>query len=80
MTFNNTVDVKALINMILNVIDKSNEFYNDFKWYSNVNYTTTTEYYGELRVFLKKIIDLKAVPAYEEEIQELYFALDKNFQ
>ena len=79
MIFINTNDVKLLINMILDKIDKNNEFYNDFKWFSKVNYTTTTEYYGELRIFLKKILDLKVTPAYKNEVQELYLILDKKF-
>lgn len=79
MEFNNITDVKKLMNMISNVLDKTNEYYDDFKWFSNVNYTTTTEYYGELRNFLKKIIQSKNVPVLEEEIQELYNALNQIF-
>jgi len=79
MEFNDISDVKELINKILSVIDNTNEFYDDFKWFSSVNYTTTTEYYGELREFIKKIIDLNRLPVLKNEIQELYNVLNQIF-
>jgi hypothetical protein len=79
MTFNSTEEVKSLINSILNNINKDNLYYNDLKWFSNVNYTTTSEYYGELKIFLEKIVDEATFMAWRDSLSDLLQAIKNIF-
>ncbi|WP_312105502.1 hypothetical protein [Pygmaiobacter massiliensis] len=76
MQYRNTNDIKHKIKDILDSIDTSNDYYGEFKWFSKVNYTTTTEYYGELRIFLLKVIQDERFVDYKSELQELYNVID----
>lgn len=77
MQYKSVNDVKQKINSVLNSLDKSNNFYEDFKWFSKVNYTTTTEYYGELRAFLSKVLQDEKFMDYKNDLQELYDVIDE---
>lgn len=77
MQYKNANDVKRKMNSVLDSLDKSNNFYEDFKWFSKVNYTTITEYYGELRVFLSKVLQDEKFIYYRNDLQELYDVIDE---
>ena len=53
MIYKNTAELKSKIVQIMNSTDKNSKYYNDLKWFSNMNYTTTTEYFGELKLYLQ---------------------------
>ena len=71
MRFQNITDIKMEMEDIMNAIGSSNTYYKDFKWFSKVNYTTTTEYYGELREFLLKVIEDENFVSFHENLKEL---------
>lgn len=72
MEFNDLRDAKMLMSQLANNVDKSNKYYEDFVWFSNINYTTCSEYHGELKVFVQKLIEENRVPAMKEDVVNLY--------
>lgn len=70
-------DIKMMMENIMNSISSSSAYYNDFKWFSKVNYTTTTEYYGELREFLYKVIKDNELIFFHEDLKELCSVIDE---
>lgn len=77
MKFQSITDIKLMMENIMVSIGSSNTYYNDFKWFSKVNYTTTTEYYGELREFLFKVIKDNTLISFHEDLKELCSVIDK---
>ena len=65
MIYKNTAELKSKIVQIMNSTDKNSKYYNDLKWFSNINYTTTTEYFGELKLFLLDIVNLDEFKHYK---------------
>ena len=51
MKFNHIEDVKRYINFLKNISNEGSKWYRDLEWFSSVNYTTTSEYFGELVKF-----------------------------
>lgn len=80
MIFSELNDIKNLMKTIITEIDQTNPLYKDFIWFSSVNYTTTTEYYGELKIFLSHILSEGNVPCHQEELTSLLATLEKTFQ
>lgn len=78
MQYESVNDVKQMMKNILDSLDPKSDYYNDFKWFSKVNYTTTTEYYGELRIFLLQIQRDNRLKSYQNDLQELYEMIDKT--
>lgn len=76
MRYKNVDDVKQKMKNMFDSIETSNEFYDEFKWFSKINYTTTTEYYGELRIFLMKVLEYKWSLDDEKELRELFCAIN----
>lgn len=65
-------DVKNLLKAVSNSIEKSDPLHQQFKWYSEANFSVASEYYGELKLFLTRIliVDKISVP-YEKELKKL---------
>ena len=55
----------------MNSTDKNSKYYNDLKWFSNINYTTTTEYFGELKLFLLDIVNLDEFKHYKSDLLDI---------
>lgn len=53
-----------------------NRYYRDWLWFSSVNYTTTTEYFGELKILVKKMIESHDYCEEKERLTILYNALN----
>ena len=77
MNFNCIEDIKFLINKILECIDKTDVYYNDLNWFSEVNYTTTTEYFGELKIFINKIINYPKFSEFYLDLKQLLNSLEE---
>lgn len=67
----NTAELKSKIVQIMNSTDKNSKYYNDLKWFSNINYTTTTEYFGELKLFLLDIVNLDEFKHYKSDLLDI---------
>ena len=64
-------ELKSKIVQIMNSTDKNSKYYNDLKWFSNINYTTTTEYFGELKLFLLDIVNLDEFKHYKSDLLDI---------
>ena len=71
MIYKNTAELKSKIVQIMNSTDKNSKYYNDLKWFSNINYTTTTEYFGELKLFLSDIVNLDEFKHYKSDLLDI---------
>lgn len=71
MFYKNTDELKNKIIQIMNSTDKNSKYYSDFQWFSNINYTTTTEYFGELKLFLLDIVDSDEFKNYKTDLLEM---------
>ena len=72
MGYQSIDDIKAKMEMMMHSVGRENEYYDDFKWFSKVNYTTTTEYFGELRAFVSSVMKDDAMAYYKKDLQEIY--------
>lgn len=72
MEFNDLQDAKKLMARLADTVDPLNKYYYDYKWFSNINYTTSSEYHGELKLFIKTLIDENEIPTMKNDIQDLY--------
>ena len=79
MEFNDANDVKMFISNILIDVNDESDLCCDLKWFSNINYSTPTEYYGELMLFLGVIINDKRVEKHKDDIQKLTIKLKELF-
>ena len=59
MIYKNTAELKSKIVQIMNSTDK------------NINYTTTTEYFGELKLFLLDIVNLDEFKHYKSDLLDI---------
>lgn len=48
MKYADIIMIRNEVKMLLKSMDTQNIYYNDFEWFSEVNYTTTTEYLKEV--------------------------------
>lgn len=71
MIYKNTAELKSKIFQIMNSTDKNSKYYNDLKWFSNINYTTTAEYFGELKLFLLDIVNLDEFKHYKSDLLDI---------
>ena len=79
MKFNKIEDVKNFVTIIKEKFASNIEMYNRLAWFENVNYTTTSEYYGELLILLDEIVELKEINELKGDVIELIKVLQKIF-
>ena len=77
MKYMDMVTIKNEMKLIVELMDIENSYYNDFKWFSEINYTTTTEYLGELRSFIKKVQYNNELKKYQKKIRRICKSIDK---
>ena len=53
MNYNHIDNVKNFIKQLKEFCGVDSKWYNELDWFSSVNYTTSSEYYGELLLFIK---------------------------
>ena len=71
MNFKELDDIKEFMQKVRDIVGDSSQLYKDLDWFSSINYTTRTEYLGELKIFLEKIIDDKEVSDHKNELCDL---------
>lgn len=57
MEFHSVTDVKQYMATRRQTIAPSSAWWDELDWFSAVNYTTTSEYFGELRLLVQKMLD-----------------------
>lgn len=72
MEFKDLRDAKTLMSNLAHLVGKTNRYYDEFVWFSSINYTTISEYQGELKFFLNEMIVQNDIPAMNEEVTSLY--------
>ena len=80
MKFNHIEDVKSYINFLKNISNEGSKWYRDLEWFSSVNYTTTSEYFGELVKFIEKVVADGAFKEQKEELIQLHDTIKACFQ
>lgn len=79
MKFESVSDIKNFINIICNSTECNNKYYDDLIWYSKANYTMSTEYYGDIKIFVEKIIAEPTFAQYKDDLKQLLTQLNKLF-
>ena len=68
----NIYDVKILLKKVADALDDDHILHGEFEWYSQANFTIASEYYGELKLFLTRILILDKISVpYEKELKKL---------
>ena len=68
----NIYDVKILLKKVADALDEGHILHGEFEWYSQANFTIASEYYGELKLFLTRILILDKISVpYEKELKKL---------
>ena len=80
MKFNHIEDVRRYINFLKNISNEGSKWYRDLEWFSSVNYTTTSEYFGELVKFIEKVVADGAFKEQKEELIQLHDTIKACFQ
>lgn len=71
-------DVKMLLKKVSNSLEDDNALREEFQWYSQANFTIASEYYGELKLFLTKVLIIEQVQVpYIKELKRLLKQLNK---
>lgn len=79
MNFIDLLDATHLMQKVVETLSEDDPAYQDFKFFSAINYTTQSEYRQELKEFLKQLINGKAMPKnllqtdnLAQDIEDLY--------
>ena len=79
MKFDSIEDIKKYILYLKENCHEESKWYEDLSWFSSNNYTTTSEYFGELILFAKRLIKDKEMKKYKYELLELENVLEAYF-
>ena len=77
--FDNVESIKEYILFLKDNCYEESKWYEDLEWFSSINYTTTSEYFGELMLFLKQLINAEEMKKYKCELIELENVLKSYF-
>lgn len=80
MKFDNIENIKKYILYLKDNCHEESKWYEDLIWFSANNYTTTSEYFGELMLFLKQLIEAEEMKKYKCELLELENVLKAYFK
>lgn len=80
MEFNNIENIKKYILYLKDNCPEESKWYDDLNWFSSNNYTTTSEYFGELMLFLKQLIQADEMKKNRCELLELEKVLKAYFE
>ncbi len=80
MKFNHIEDVKRYIQFLMNTSHEGSKWYRDLEWFSSNNYTTTSEYFGELIIFIEKVVADGAFKEQEDQLIQLRDTIKAYFQ
>ena len=77
--FDNIEDIKKFMKKLCEVQTSNLKVKENCEWFSSVNYTTLSEYIGELNFFVDELIELKEFSIYKSQLLELKRVLARMF-
>lgn len=80
MKFDHIEDVKGYIKFLKNISHEGSKWYRDLEWFSSNNYTTTSEYFGELVKFIERAVADGAFKEQKGELIQLRDIIKAYFQ
>ena len=80
MKFDSIENIKKYILYLKDNCHEESKWYEDLSWFSANNYTTTSEYFGELMLFLKQLVEVEEMKKYKCELLELENVLKAYFK
>lgn len=80
MQFDNIKDITSFLLFLRDKNEIDECLYKDFTWFSTNKYTTSSEYFGELMLFLESIVDSDSMKKDRDEILELINILQGYFE
>jgi len=78
--FQSIKDVELFIKKMANTLKMEDTHYDELIWFTSVNYTTQTEYLGELLICLKTIRDDRRFEKFKPDIVELIRTIQDTLQ
>lgn len=79
MNYNHIDNVKNYIKQLKEICGADSKWYNELDWFSSVNYNTSSEYYGELLLFVKNLLKDKDMEVFHVDLHNLYKTLSEYF-
>ena len=79
MQFEHIEDIKKYILYLKNNCNEKSKWYKELEWFSSNNYTTSSEYLGELMLLVNKLIKDGEMKKYKCELIELENVLKAYF-
>ena len=79
MEFSNINDIKKFILHMRNSYNEDSELYKELDWFTTNNYTTSSEYFGELMLFIEELINDKDINKNKEDLIKLSNKLKSYF-
>ena len=80
MQFDNIKDITSFLLFLRDKNEIDECLYKDFTWFSTNKYTTSSEYFGELMLFLESIADSDSMKKDRDEILKLINILQGYFE
>ena len=80
MKFSHIEDVKRYMKFLRDSSQKGSKWFGDFTWFSSNNYTTTSEYFGELAIFVEKLLADDELRKHKCELLELRDTIKSYFK
>ena len=80
MIFNNIEDVKRYMRFLRDSSQEGSKWFGDFNWFSSNNYTTTSEYFGELAILVEKLLKDNELRKHKCELLQLQDTIESYFK
>lgn len=80
MQFDNIHNIKKYILSLKNSCHEESKWYADLVWFSSNNYTTTSEYFGELMLLVQQLIVDEEMKEHRYELIQLESVLRSYFK
>ncbi len=77
--FDNIEAIKKFMKKLGKVPTKNSKVKENCEWFSSVNYTTLSEYVGELSFFVDELLEQKEFSRYKSQLLELKRVLERMF-
>ncbi len=80
MKFNQIEDVKSYIKFLQDTVGRDSKWYKDLERFSSHYYPSTSEYFGELVIFIERIVVDEAFKEHKSELLQLRRILKASFR
>ena len=79
MDFDRIEDIKKYIEYLESNCKRNSKWHKDLKWFESNNYTTTSEYFGELLLFVQQLLQDKEMREQRDGLLQLEKTLKSYF-